>query len=213
MAFQYNALRDDVYNYFYNAHSLLRDSQNNLFSASHKFPFHLLSDSTTRDQLSANVTNFLNNCTGPTIQHLEINSIIPLFNFTENNTTPIESTFKPIGNALTQISDAYGLITNRTCLELLRFIRINDGVLIPVTLDKVLNRIRDCIRSAFTAYRAPLLDFLNFQNAALSQLTRVTGALQACGLTLGDKNACVANLGLDLCSSPTDSDCRVCAAV
>lgn len=212
LAFQYNALRDDVYVYFYNAQNLLRDIQNSLFSTVHKFPFYLLSDSVTRDQLSDNVTNFLNNCTRPTIQYLEINSIMPLFNFTANNTTPVESAFQPVADAITQVSHSVGLITNNTCLQLLQLIRLNDGTLIP-TLDNVVNRIRGCISTAFTAYRAPLSNFLNIQNLALTQLSRVVGTLQACSLTLGDKNACVANLGADLCSSPADSECEVCASV
>lgn len=205
----FNNLRDDVYGHFYRSQNIIDDVQNNLFSAAQKFPYYSLNDAATRDQLTGNVTNFINNCTLPTIQYFNENAIVPFFNFTANNTTPMETAFKPISDALDNILTAVSQATNESCLNSLR---INSGKLRSL-FGNMANQINGCVRTTFTAYRAPINQFTNMHFTAYGQLSSIVNDFQSCSSTSGNRTTCAIKLSTLLCSSPTESNCGICASV
>lgn len=210
---QYNALRDDVYLYFTTAHTLIRDIQNNMFGTVQRFPFHLLTDAAARDVLATNMSSFFEECTRPTLQYLELTSIMPFFDFAANNTTPMEMAFYPVSDSINQIYAALDEVTT-SCAQVQQLLRLGDTTLRPI-FENFVNKIRGCIRTAFTAYRSPLSQFISTQTNAVIQLNRIIAALQTCVFTLGDKNLCVINLSEDFCSTPAPapSMCEACGYV
>lgn len=211
LSVQYNALRDDVYLYYSTAHTILKDIQNNMFGTVQKFPYHLLSDPAARNNLAQNMSSFFANCTRPTLQYLELTSVTPIFNFTSNNTTPAEAAFFPASDSINQIYAALNGIT-KSCPAIQQIIRLGDTTL-RTTFDNFVNKIRGCIRTAFTAYRSPLTLFVSTQTSAVIQLNRIIAALQICALTAFDKNLCVVNLSADYCATPASSQCEACGTV
>jgi len=149
-------------------------------------------------------------CTRPTLQYLELTSITPLFNFTANNTTPMEIAFYPVSNAINQIYAALNGVLK--CSTVQQLLRLGDTTVRP-TFENFVNKIRGCIRTAFTAYRSPISLFVTTQTNAVIQLNRINAALTACALTLGDKSSCVINLSADFCSTPSPSMCEACGYV
>jgi hypothetical protein len=205
----FNNLRDDVYGHFYRSQNIIDDVQNNLFSAAQKFPYYSLNDASTRNQLTGNVTNFINNCTLPTIQYFNENAIVPFFNFTANNTSPMEIAFKPVSDALDSILSEVTQATNETCLNSLR---INSSKLRNL-FGNAANQINGCVRTTFTAYRAPINQFTNMHFTAYGQITSIVNDFQSCSSTSGNRTACAIRLSTLLCSSPTESTCGPCASV
>lgn len=201
-------MRDDVYRAFNNANNVLRQIRNNLFNSVQKFPYHVLSNTGARDFFTVNVTNFLDNCMKPTLDYLEINSVLPIFNFSSDSTTPVEGAFKPVSDSISQIYTALDVLT-RACIRLSQLMRVGDPYIRP-TYENFLNKIRACISTTQTAYRSPLATFLRTQNSLVNTLNRVVATVQACAITLGDRNLCVINLSFDFCTNESPTECEIC---
>lgn len=206
----FNNLRDDMYGHFYRSQNIIDDIQNNLFSAGQRFPYFVLTKS-VRDNLSGNITDFMNKCTRPTIQYLHENAIIPLFDYTSgNNTTPMENAMKPISDILDRIQTAATQATNDTCLAALG---INNARLRTV-LSAAVTQISGCVTSTFTTLRTPVNAFVTQHFTAFRLFNTVVNSFQSCtSFFTTNRTACVINITPSLCSTPTETTCTTCGAM
>lgn len=206
---QYNNLRDDVYGHFFRSQNIINDAQNNLFNAGQKIPYYAIPDTTVRNNLSGNITSFMELCTRPTIQYLHESAILPLFKFTENNTTPMEIAFQPITEVLERLSAAVSGITDDSCLNALRI----NAARLRSLFGNASNQINGCIRTTFTAYRTPINLFTSMHFSTLGQLNTLVNDVQSCSSVFSNRTACAIRVSDGLCSTPTETTCQTCGSL
>lgn len=206
---QYNLLRDDIYGHFYRSQTIIGDVANTLYSTGQRMPYYSITNATIRDYLSSNITNFLMNCTRPTIQYLRENAIIPLFNFTANNTSPMEVAYQPIDDTSNSILAAIALATNETCL---RSININNERF-RTLFSAATSKIGSCLTSTYLSIRSSVNTFIGMHFAAWSQLTSLVANVVGCTSLFVNRTACAITVSPTLCSMPTATQCTTCGTM
>lgn len=196
-------MRDEIYGHFLRSQNSLRAAGDQVFSAAQRFPYFALSNE-TRDALSSNITFFLRNCSKPTNDYLGRNATLPMFDYTTNNTSPIEIAFKPVKDILDQIiAVASSVNIDTQCLRTigLGFSRFER------TFTAVVNYINQCTRLLSLTYRPAITEFTRLHFVALPVVNRLATDLNSCASNWNlDRETCAKKI-IDNLSSSSSSIC------
>lgn len=204
----FNSLRDDVYGHFFRSQTTLRIARMQLFSTASKFPYYLLSN-TTRVQLVNRLSYIINNCTDPTIDYLQKDSMLRYSNFM--GLTPIETALEPLTSQLELLETALRAVNDSDCFSKLTVInqrRLNADFS-PFT-----NAVGDCIRVANQQYRQPINEFTRVHFIALPLINRINNDLSQCAniQNANRREPCVTSNFLEkYCED--DSKCPYCSTM
>jgi hypothetical protein len=201
----FNNLRDEIYGHFYRSQNQLRSSGDQLFSAGQRFPYFALTDA-TRAEVSQGISTLLQQCSKPTTDFLGRQSTLPLFDYPNNSTSPIEAALKPVTDKIKEINDQVAKVTDIPCL---RSLQINSGR-INSLFNSVTNAVNGCIRTLSTNVRSSINDFTSAHFQALPAVNRLYNDLQACAIASNqNRESCAMKIGRAVCTDE-DPACVVC---
>lgn len=198
----FNNLKSELNGLFITSQNTLKIASDRVFNAAQRFPYYSLTNE-TRDALSSNITNFLTNCSRTTTDYLGYNATLLMFDFSTNNTSPIESAFKPVRDILSQSIEAIQAVSDSECLR-----RVGLGFgRFERNFNTVLNYINQCTRALSLNYRPAVREYNLLYFEALQAINKLASDLRSCGSSpSSEREFCAKNI-VESISGPNNPLC------